>query len=201
MKNDLQQWALMLIGASENEFNTLIASLNPDQRSAIGDLHKWSPKDEIAHLSYWLEVFLGNIQRCQNGQELIDTRDYLTLNDQAWEVRKDWTWNDVERVLERTLKGIEVQIKNLSSQDLTDPQRLSLEPDQKVPRPLLKSLIYELIDHPLHHFLGMHRKLQNEHLVAPMLERLLEVMEQPGVSKWSITTRNKLRKQKISRAA
>ncbi len=72
MKKDIQQWALTLIGASENEFKTLIASLNPDQRGAIGQLHKWSPKDEIAHLSYWLEVFLGNIQARQNGQELID---------------------------------------------------------------------------------------------------------------------------------
>jgi hypothetical protein len=115
MKKDVKQWVLTLIGASSTEFNTFIASLNPDQRSAIGQLHKWSPKDEIAHLTYWLEVFLGNIQARQEGQELIDTRDYLTLNDQAWEVRKDWTWNDIERVLERTLKGIEAQIKNLSS--------------------------------------------------------------------------------------
>jgi Protein of unknown function (DUF1706) len=194
MKKDIQQWALMLIGASGNEFNTLIASLNPDQRSAIGNLHKWSPKDEIAHLSYWLEVFLDNIQARQNGQKLTDTHDYLTLNDQAWELRKDWTWNEVELGLKRTLKGIETKMKSLSSQDLTDPQRLSLEPDQKAPRPLVKSLIYELIDHPSHHFLGMYRKLQNEQLVAPMLERLLEVTEQPGVSRWSTTTRNKLRK-------
>jgi Protein of unknown function (DUF1706) len=198
MKKDLQQWALMLIGASGKEFNTFIASLNPDQRGAIGNLHEWSPKDEIAHMSYWLEVCLGNLQARQNGQALIDTRDYLTLNDQAWEVRKDWTWNDIERVLEHTLNGIETQIKSLSSQDLTDPQRLSLEPDQKATRPFLKSLIYELIDHPLHHLVGLYRKLKNEPLIAPMLERLLEAMEQPGVSKWSTTTCIKLRKHKMN---
>ncbi len=197
MKKDIQQWALVLIGASSNEFNTLIDSLNPDQRGAIGELHRWSPKDEIAHLSYWLEVFLDNIQARQNGQELIDTRNYLTLNDQAWEVRKDWTWNDVELGLERTLKGIETKIKSLNSQDLTDADRLSLESDQKVPRPLLKSLIYELIDHPAHHFLGMYRKLHNKHQIASMLERLIQAMEQPGVSNWSATTRNKLRKHRM----
>jgi Protein of unknown function (DUF1706) len=180
MKKDIQQWALMLIGASGNEFKTLIASLNPDQRGAIGQLHKWSPKDEIAHLSYWLEVFLDNIQARQNGQELIDTHDYLTLNDQAWEVRKDWTWNDVELGLERTLKGIEVQIKSLSNEDLTDAERLSLESDQKVTRPLLKSLIYELIDHPLHHFLGMYQKLHNKHQIASMLERLIQAQDEFG---------------------
>jgi hypothetical protein len=194
MKKDIHQWALTLIGASRREFDALIASLTADQRRAVGALRQWSPKDEIVHLAYWLEVFVGNIQARQHGRALTDTRDYLSLNDQTWHARKDWTWDEAENALKRAFMDIEGRVKGLSSQDLTDPDRLSLEPEGKSPRPLLKALIYELIDHPVHHFVGLYRKRHAEHEIAPMLERLLEVMNQPGVSKWSASTRRKLKR-------
>ncbi len=191
---DTKTWALALVGTARHEFTTLIARIPLDQRNTVGMLKQWSSKDELAHLAYWIEVFAHNIQACHKGQSLIDTRDYLAMNDKAWQTRKDWAWADIETNLSGVLANVEQQIKELSNEDLTEPQRLTLEADRKSPRPLVRSLIYEVIDHPLHHFMGISKRLGDKAQTNAMLKRMLQVMSVPGTSKWSATTRNTIKR-------
>jgi hypothetical protein len=194
MKTDVKQWALALIDTSRDEFTTLIASIPQDQRKTVGKLKQWSPKDELAHLTFWIEVFVSNIKASREGRSLLNTSNYLVMNDEAWEERKNWTWADVEKALAKALVDVKKQIEDLSSETLTESQRFSLEPDRTSPRPLLQNLTYELIDHPLHHFTKLYQKFGDEAKTTELLTRVLKVLKQPGVSKWSVTSRNKIGK-------
>lgn len=91
----------------------------------------------------------------------------------------------------RVLSDIEKHVKALSVEALTDAKVLWLERPGK---PLLKSLLYELVDHPLHHFVKLYRKYDKNAKALETLARLHNVLAQPGTSKWTATSRNKIKK-------
>ena len=188
LQKDLKEWALELVQVSRLEFKHLIASIPAKQRDKAGELKKWSPKDELAHLAYWLEVFVGNIRAKRKGKPLTDTRDYLAMNDAAWEVRKGWSLEQIEAALEKVLGDLEKELKRFTLEELTDPAAFALER----PRPFVRSLLYELIDHPMHHWAGLYRKLGKESKIGPMLGRILEAMSQRGIKRWTAGSRSKI---------
>jgi hypothetical protein len=193
MRTDVKQWAFAVVDSSFNEFNTLIARIPPNQRSVVGKLKNWSPKDHIAHLTYWIDLFVTNIQACRKNLPLTATDDYLTMNDAAWQIRKDWSWNKIETDVACVFSDLKVQIKDLTAEDLIDVHRFTLEADQKSPRSLIQSLLYELIDHPVHHFARMYQAFGDEEGIKALLTRAQQVINQPGGSKWSTPTRDKIR--------
>jgi Protein of unknown function (DUF1706) len=193
MKTDIQQTAFTLIRVSRTEFDTLIAAVPNDRRSMVGELKDWSPKDEVAHLLYWIELFAKNIAARRNGNPLIDTSKYLAMNDQAWHARKDWRWVEVEEELGRLFTDLETQINDFNTAALADPQQFTLEPTRTAPRPLLHGLIYELFDHPFRHFAGMYHTFGDQQRYNALATQMLDVLKLPGVSKWSVSTRKKIR--------
>ena len=192
MITDVKQWAFAVVDCSSNEFNTLFARIPPKQRSVIGELKNWSPKDQIAHLLYWIELFVSNIQACRKSHPLIATDDYLAMNDATWHIRKDWSWSKIETDLACVFSDLKGQIKDLMAEDLIDVHRFTLEANQKSPKSLLESLLYELIDHPMHHFLIMYKEFADEEGIKALLTRTQHVMSQTRESKWSTPTRDKI---------
>ena len=193
MTNEMpKQYALSVIDASSFEFATLIAQIPQNQRDMVGELKKWSPKDQIAHLIYWIDLFAGNLRACRGGSGLISTADYLAMNDAAWLERKDWTWLDIEINLARIFADLRAQVQELSSEDLTNAHRYSLEASEAEPEPILQSLIYELIKHPVHHLVIMYGIFGNHVGIDSLLARTLKVTNQPDVLIWSEPTVKKI---------
>lgn len=185
---EIKRWALSIIDASSFEFDTLLAKIPPGQRDIVGELKKWSLKDQIAHLIFWIDLFTTNLRAYREGSPLISTTDYLAMNDVAWQERKDWTWLDIETNLARIFSDIRAQIHDLSSEDLTDAHRYSLGPSEAEPEPILQSLVYELIKHPVHHFVIMYRVFGDRAEIDSLLTRTLQVTNQPDVLIWSEPT-------------
>lgn len=119
---EIKQWALSVIDASSFEFDALLAKIPSGQRDTVGELKKWSPKDQIAHLIFWIDLFSTNLRACRKGSSLISTADYLAMNDVAWLEQKDWTWLDIETNLARIFSDIRAQIQDLSSEDFKEIQ-------------------------------------------------------------------------------
>ena len=163
----------------------------------IGELKNWSPKDQIAHLTYWIELFVSNIQACRKNLPLKATDDYLVMNDTAWNIRKDWSWNKIEDDVACVFSDLKGQIKDLTAEDLIDVHRFTLETNQESPKPLLQSLLYELIDHPIHHFLIMYKAFGDEEGIKALLTRTQHMLSQMRESKWSTPTRDKISELKI----
>jgi hypothetical protein len=193
MKTDVHEWSLTVVNFARQEFKALIAALPPAQREAVGTLKDWSPKDEMAHLEFWIDTFVTNLTALRDGQPLMDISDYLRLNDDAWAVRKDWSWATVEEHLARALNGVETHLHSLNTADLTDAAHLTLEPDRTTPRPLIRSLLYDVIDHPLLHVVGLYGKCGANAAALAMLDRATTLVSQPGLSKWTSSTRSKLK--------
>ncbi|MEO8096245.1 MAG: G8 domain-containing protein [Acidobacteriota bacterium] len=60
------------------------------------------------------------------------------------------------------------------------------------PKPILQSLLYELIDHPLHHFVRICRAFGDRAGVDSLLVRTLHVTNQSDVLNWSEPTLKKI---------
>lgn len=190
LPKNLKPWALELVQLLRHEFRALVAGLSPQQRQEKGQMDRWSPKDELAHLAYWLEVFVANIRFRREGKPLTDVRDYLAMNDAAWEARQDWGLEQTEAAVRKVLTDLGEELERFTPEELTNPDRFTLE----FPRPFVRSLLYELVDHPVHHFAGLYRKLGKGSEVGPMLRRLLEVLGRRGAAGWSATTRKKIQR-------
>jgi hypothetical protein len=187
-KIDLKPQTLALINAARQEFERIFTAMPEEQRHTAGTLKQWSPKDELAHLAYWIELFVTNIRAQRAGQPLIDTRDYRTMNDRGWEERKAWRWDAVKQAVTDVLSAVETEINTLSAEDLVNASHFTLEADRSSPRPLLHSLIYELIDHPNHHFSGLYRKLGDDAAITALFDRSLQALAPLGSTRWSAKT-------------
>lgn len=191
VKTDIKQWTLNIIETSSHEFQTFIKTIPAKERKAVGQLKAWSAKDEIAHLTFWLETFAKNLKNLRQSKPLISTKNYLAMNDAAWEKCKDLSWAQVEDTLSKALTDIEKQVNTLSVEELTNGKKFSLE---SWGRPLVVSVLYELIDHPMHHFVKLYKKYDKRSKAIETLARLEDVLKQPGMSKWTATSRNKIKK-------
>lgn len=189
IKVDIKQQTLGLSAFARAEFARLLTHIPEEQRHRPGKLNQWAPKDEIAHLAYWIALFATNVQARRTGQPLIDTRAYRAMNDRAWAERKDWTWDAVEQAVTQGLNAVELQLNALRAEELVDPKYFTLEPDRPAPRPLLHNVVYELIDHPNHHFVGLYRKFADEAAITALFTRSLQTLGQLGSARWSTKTR------------
>lgn len=189
MASDIHQWTTSLIDFVRHEFHSVIDSLPTEQRDVVGSLQHWSAKDEMAHLVYWIEVLAGNIRAQLNNQPLTDTSDSLAMNDEAWHIRKDWTWEKVHNELEFALSHVKEQLTRLNPADLTDPQCFTIEYQNDSPYPLLHSLVYDLIDHPVLHFTDLYCKTGQVEKAVALFERTLVFLEQSGDPNILTTTR------------
>lgn len=175
----LRELTAALLDAARHEFTTLIASVPAKQRNATGELTRWSPKDELAHLVYWLELYAAKLQALRNGHEPEDVRNYQARNDATWPLRRDWTWEQVERAWLRALDDVAGEWEQLE------------EPAQ---RKLMRSLIYELVDHPHHHYVRLYGKFRQPGRGRALLARTQALLEQRGAAQWTATTRKKLKR-------
>jgi hypothetical protein len=186
-------WLTDVLDVMRAEFTTTMELFTFEQRSQVGELKAWSPRDELAHLAFWLETFVSNLRHLRDGSALIDTHNYLAMNDEAWLARQDWAWEDIKAALLNALVELETNITRLSSEELTDSTCLTLEGERKSPRPLIRNFLYELVDHPLHHFVGLYLRLGiDPALLNAMLMRVDNVLRRRGVSKWASTSRRKV---------
>jgi hypothetical protein len=110
------------------------------------------------------------------------------MNDVAWLERKDWTWLDIETNLARIFSDIRAQIQDSSSEQLTDAHRYSLGTSEAEPEPILQSLVYELIKHPVHHFVIMYRIFGDRVEIDSLFARTMQMTNQPDVLIWSEPT-------------
>jgi hypothetical protein len=183
-------WALELIALTRSELQAFGARLEPEQRAAHGELRRWSVKDELGHLEFWVNTFSDNIAAKLEGRALKDIRDYQALNDQAWFERQRWTWTQLETALTETWARLETQVQALESAQFTDAAVFTLEP----PKPLVRTLLYEVVDHPLHHLVRLYLKTDQGQRVPDLLERVQGRLARRGMAVWARSSRAKLRK-------
>src|SRR5712692_3440149 len=108
MFNRLVEYCTIPDGMRENEAHTLVLSLlergqadqdafaerlSPAERAAVGELHAWTAKDQIAHNNFWREDAILRLEAALGGTEPRDTEsdeaETLRWNDRNFEAQRD----------------------------------------------------------------------------------------------------------------
>ncbi|NJL26861.1 MAG: ClbS/DfsB family four-helix bundle protein [Thermoanaerobaculia bacterium] len=195
MEDNVYQWLDNVLRTSEHEFSVLESQIPSRMHDAMGAVDDWSAKDVVAHLTYWLEVFSYNIDARTHSETLVDTENYKVLNREAWKLRNILTWDKVRLDLDRAFKSVQSRVHGLTATQLTDASCFSLQG-----QPLVADYMYELIEHPMHHWVILYRRASREDMALGMLERVQEGISQKRFMKWSMPARKKIRKHRQSLA-
>jgi hypothetical protein len=92
---------------------------NQDRR---GELHAWSLKDHIAHVTYWREVATRRLQSVVTGGEAPPPDDdFLQTNDLVFRRHRDDPWEKVLRWAYSTQEALIAAVESLDDEQLSDP--------------------------------------------------------------------------------
>jgi len=154
-----------LISAIKREWKALmevVAKLEAAQKMTTPDEGGWSPKDNLAHLSEWMNSVMGyHIDRrppyevMRLPEEVTKGWDMEVINPVLFERNKDRPLEDVKEELKQTYDKVLAKLDAMSFDDLMKPRHAN-DPEK---RPLLMWVIGDTSDHFAEHRQTMERML------------------------------------------
>jgi hypothetical protein len=146
-----------LMSAIKHEWNALmevVAKLEAANKMTTPDEGGWSPKDNLAHLSEWMNSLMGYHMDKRPPHEVMRVPEEVTkgwdmevINPVLFERNKDRTWEDVKNELNQVYERLVAKLDAMSFEDLMKPRRA----DDPEKRPLLLWVIGDTSDHFAEH--------------------------------------------------
>jgi len=149
---------------AEREF---IAALLGEERDAEGSIERWTAKDTVAHNSYWRKHHAEDILAVLAGESPIEVDDDQ-INAGVYSQYKDQSWEEVETLVETSLKRMGEALAALSEGDL---QRSDFYPWEQG-RPLWREIVGNIYTHPILHLSDWHIKRDNATRAAEMYQEM-----------------------------
>lgn len=163
MKKELTQ--LLELGyQAEKEF---IASLSNEERNTEGTFEDWTAKDNIAHNSYWRKRHAENVLTVLAGKSPTQA-DYDHINEEVYSQYKDQSWDEVETLLETSLKRMKEALAALSEENLHSDNFYPWDQN----RPLWRELVVNIYTHIVIHLSEWHIKKGNKTRAAQMYQEM-----------------------------
>ena len=125
MANEIQAALISLLEQAHQAQQDWIAELSPAEREAIGTPEQWSPKDVLAHTTFWEQVTVERLAAAQRGTEPTKYGDFQPINERIFEERREQVWQQVLDDAQQTYTVLIEQVRGLDDQALTDPQRFA----------------------------------------------------------------------------
>ena len=129
------------------EEQALWDSLSDEERNAAGEIDRWAPKDHLAHLTFWTERLITQLQAATGGEPPGPIEDFQKTNEEVFEANKDRSWEDVL-----------AWATDVSRQFHTAFDAVSVEMLQNIPgpegtggSPLWRNVAFTGVSHPIHH--------------------------------------------------
>src|SRR5438132_11353519 len=89
---DTQRRLLALLERGQADQDTYAGRLSPDERVARGELHNWSPKDEVARKNFWRQDAINRLKAAVDGSSPPDTSDDLAWYDRIFLEQRETAW-------------------------------------------------------------------------------------------------------------
>ena len=134
----------------EKEF---IGTLSDEERNAHGTLETWSAKDCIAHNAYWRKHHADDVLAVLAGETPTEGEDDQ-INAEVYSRYRDQSWEDIDTLVETSLKRMGEAIASISEDDL---QRNNFYPWEQG-RPLWREIVGNIYTHPVIHLSEWHIK-------------------------------------------
>jgi hypothetical protein len=138
---------------AEREF---IATLSDEERNTDGNFEHWTAKDNVAHNSYWRKRHADDVLDVLAGKSPLQVDDD-EINAGVYSQYKDQSWDEIEALLETSLKRM--------GEALTKLSETNLQSDKFYPwdqgRPLWREIVGNIYTHPIIHLSDWHIKRGN----------------------------------------
>lgn len=142
MKEELTE-LLQLGYQAEMDF---IAVLSDEDRKAVGSFEHWTAKDNVAHNSYWRKRHADDVLEVLGGKSPLQVDDD-DVNVGVYAHYKDQSWDEVETLLETSLKRMGEALTKLNEDDLQSDKFYPWDQG----RPLWRELVVNIYTHPILH--------------------------------------------------
>ena len=154
-----------LMSAIKREWNALmdvVAKLEAANKMTTLDEGGWSPKDNLAHLSEWMNSMMGYHMDKRPPHEVMSIPeeaaqgwDMEVINPILYERNKNRSLEDVQSELKQTYEKVLAKLDAMSFEDLLAPRHAN-DPEK---RPLLLWVIGDTSDHFAEHRATMEKML------------------------------------------
>ena len=154
-----------LMSAIDREWNLLIqlAESLTDEQMAKPDAGGWSPRDNLAHLSEWMNVLMGYHLDGRPSHEVLQVPEGVTkdwdmevINPVLFERNRNRSREDVMAELKQTYEKLIEKLESLSFEELLKPRHV----DDPEKRPVLIWVLGDSSDHFHEHRETMEKGLQ-----------------------------------------
>ena len=161
---DTQRRLLALLERGQADQDTYAGRLSPDERVARGELHNWSPKDEVAHNNFWRQDAINRLKAALDGSSPPDTSDDLAWNDRIFLEQRETPWEQLVGETERLRAETGALIQLFTRDDLSQKNRYPWQRGDS----LETLVLVNWYDHPAEHW-------ANVYLRCREVERALEL--------------------------
>jgi len=153
-----------LMNAIEHEWELLmkVAETLTDEQMTTPDSGGWSPKDNLAHLTEWMNILMGYHMDKHPAHKVMGVSEEVTrdwsmevINPVLFERNKDRTRREVMSNLKKTYKKLYTKLKAASFKDLMKPRHA----DDPRKQPLLLWVLGDTTAHFKEHRQNIQRGL------------------------------------------
>jgi tetratricopeptide (TPR) repeat protein len=167
MEPDQIHSALLRLLSRAREAQAAWAAGLPDaERAAVGTPERWTPKDELAHMTFWQQITAERLAVARAGGQPTDTSDFQALNDRTFAEQRDTPWAQVLASAEQAYATLAERVRALDGALLTDSGRFEWTRGQ----PLTASVLGNGFWHPLEHIARFYHARGEPGRAAELLE-------------------------------
>ena len=155
-----------LMSAIESEWNALIrlAESLTDEQMTTPDSGGWSPKDNLAHLTEWMNILMGYHLEKRPAHEVMGVSEEVTkdwdmevINPVLLERNKARSRADVMDTLKTVYNQLTAKLESMSFEDLLQPRRAN-DPEK---RPVLLWVLGDTTEHFQEHRETIEKGIKN----------------------------------------
>src|SRR5262249_36650562 len=100
----------------------LVARLSDEEREALGTPERWSPKDVVAHITFWKRCSTLRLLALKRGELLPDFADYQRLNEETFARELLRPWTELLADTERVFADLVAATEGFTEDELTTAQ-------------------------------------------------------------------------------
>lgn len=110
---------LDLLRQAQISQNTFMQELTPAERAAIGTPQFWAAKDHVAHMTFWRQRLVLNLQALLRQEPQPKSEDFEQLNPLIFEQQRYRLWSDIIVESDHVYAELIALADQLSEEDLT----------------------------------------------------------------------------------
>ena len=155
-----------LVKISYERQKEYLATASEEEKSAVGVVSDWSPKDAMAHIIYWNADMAGELADLEQLEKPLGDGQLDHINADVWQQYQGVTWAEIEDLIYQNQRDLLDSLKSVTNDQLNDNQRYPWTNG----RPLWQRINFRCFYHPLLHIAEL-----VAHPATPDVARLLNV--------------------------